>query len=86
MVQETQDTVFPSRRRRHFRGYRRFKVILLALGITGMVIGLGLTGGYFLHQNLKLAKFGCIYVLVSLILLGLRGIMTYLKQSKTNTR
>jgi len=84
MAQEIQDMVFPARRRRHFKGYRRFKVILLALGLAGIVLGIGLMGGYIVHHNMKLVKIGSIYVLVSLVLLGLRGIMVYVKHSRSN--
>jgi len=66
-----------SRRRRHFSGYRRFKVIFLALGITGLVIGLGLLAGSLCQENIKLCKLGVIYVTTSLVLLGFRGIMIY---------
>ena len=69
------------RRRRHFRGYRRVKVVLLALGIAGLVLGLMLMGWYVLRGNVKLLNIGVVYVLASVVVLGLRGVMVYVGRS-----
>lgn len=69
-----------SRKRRHFKGYRRFKVVLLSLGIAGLVLGLGLIGACFMFGHRKLLDFGLIYVFSSLVLLGLRGIIIYMRR------
>ena len=75
----TADTVHTNnhKRRRRFKGYRRIKVVLLALGLAGLALGFSLAGGYLFHGNVKLLKIGVIYVLVSMVVLGLRGIMIY---------
>ena len=88
VVQDNQMTVkipevrHQSRRRRHFRGYRRFKVVLFALGIAGLVLGLIMIGWYALRGNEKLLNMGVLYVLASLAVFGLRGIMVYLGQTR----
>ncbi len=70
-------------RRRHFRGYRRLKVVLFAVGVAGLLIGLLLVGSSVLSGNDKLLKIGIIYVCVSLAVVGLRGIVTYLGSSRS---
>ena len=76
-----QDMQYQPRKRRHFRGYRRLKVVLLAVGVAGLFLGLFLLCWYALSGNIKLLNIGIIYVLVSLIVVGLRGIMVYLGRS-----
>ena len=73
-----------SRRRRHFRGYRRFKVVLLALGITGLAVGAMLLGWYALRGNVKLLYVGIFYLFASIILLGVRGVIAYLGQLRND--
>jgi len=76
------DVQYQQRRRRYFRGYRRVKVVFFAVGITGLVIGLFLLGWYALSGHVKLLNMGVIYVLVSLIVIGLRGIIVYFSRSQ----
>ena len=73
-----------SRRRRRFKGYRRFKVVLLSLGIAGLILGGALISSCFMFGHRKLLDFGIIYVLVSLVLLGLRGILIYIKRASSS--
>jgi uncharacterized ion transporter superfamily protein YfcC len=74
-----------SRRRRHFPGYRRVKVMLLALGVAGLVLGFGITAWFALYRNATLIMIGIIYMLVSAVLLGLRGIIIYMGRPRNNT-
>jgi hypothetical protein len=57
-------------------------VILLALGLAGLVLGFVLMSSYMFTRNVKLLDLGVIYVIVSLIVLGLRGIMVYVGHSR----
>ncbi|MDD4871698.1 MAG: hypothetical protein PHR77_14160 [Kiritimatiellae bacterium] len=82
MTTDVPETNQYSRKRRHFRGYRHLKVILLALGLAGLILGLGMAGGYIFHKNVKLLNLGLVYMIISLIVLGLRGIMVYLGRSR----
>jgi hypothetical protein len=82
MTTESNQDMQYQRRRRHFRGYRRVKVVLLAVGIAGLFLGLFLLCWYAMSGNVKLFNIGIIYVLVSLIVIGLRGIIVYLGRSQ----
>lgn len=77
-----QDMQCQPRRRRRFRGYRRLKVVFFAVGIAGLLIGLFLLAWYALSHNVKLLNLGTVYVLVSLVVLGLRGIIVYLGRAQ----
>jgi hypothetical protein len=78
-----QDICSQPRRRKHFRGYRRLKVVLFAIGIAGLLIGLLLVGSSALSGNDKLFRIGIIYVFVFLAVIGLRGIITFLGSSRS---
>ncbi len=60
------------------RSYRQVRQVLLAFGMAGLVMGIGLVGVFGFKRNFKLAGVGAIYVLVATLLLGIRGVLTYL--------
>lgn len=60
------------------RSYRQVRQVLLAFGMAGLVIGIGLIGYFGFKRNLKLAGVGAVYVLVATLLLGVRGVLTYI--------
>ncbi len=68
------------------RSYRQVRQVLLAFGMAGLIMGIGLVGFFGFKRNLKLAGVGAIYVLVSTFLLGVRGVLTYIGDSNRQRR
>lgn len=68
------------------RSYRQLRQILLAFGTAGLVLGLGLIGFFGFRGNYKLAAVGLIYVLVAGLLLGIRGVLTYISEINRQRR
>ncbi len=64
-------------RRKRMRSYRDVKHFLWAFSIAGFVIGCGLMGWFGLHGHWQLAKVGLVYVLISALLFGIRGIIEH---------
>lgn len=68
------------------RSYRQVCQVLLAFGMAGLVLGIGLVGFFGFNRNLKLAGVGAIYVLVAALLLGIRGVLTYVGEINRKRR
>jgi small-conductance mechanosensitive channel len=65
-------------RKSKMHSYRQLRQVLLAFGLAGLVMGMGLIGYFGFKRNVTLAGVGAVYVLVSMLLLGLRGVLTYM--------
>lgn len=68
------------------RSYRQVRQVLLAFGMAGLVMGIGLVGFFGFKRNFKLAGVGAIYVLVATLLLGVRGVLTYIGEINRQRR
>ncbi len=68
------------------RSYRQVRQVLLAFGMAGLVMGIGLIGFFGLKRDFKLAGFGAAYVLVAMLLLGIRGVLTYIGEINRQRR
>lgn len=68
------------------RSYRQVRQVLLAFGMAGLVMGVGLVGYFGFKRNFKLAGVGAVYVLVSMLLLGVRGVLTYIGEINRQRR
>lgn len=66
--------------------YRQVRQLLLAFGVAGLVLGIGLIGFFGFKRNLKLAGVGAAYVLVAMLLLGIRGVLTYIGEINRQRR
>ena len=68
------------------RSYRQVRQVLLAFGMAGLVMGIGLIGHFGFKRNWQLTGVGAIYVLVATLLLGIRGVLTYLGEINRQRR
>lgn len=68
------------------RSHRQLRQTLLAFGIAGLTLGLGLMIFYGLKRDVKLASVGLIYVLVALSLLGIRGVLNHIAEVNRHRR
>ncbi len=68
------------------RSYRQVRQVLLAFGMAGLVMGIGLIGFFGFKRDFKLAGFGAAYVLVAMLLLGIRGVLTYIGEINRQRR
>jgi hypothetical protein len=60
-------------------------MLLLCLGLSGLLLGTGLTlGGYFLQGNTKLLTIGIGYILASAALLAIRGAIIVIRQIRSH--
>lgn len=59
------------------RSYRKAIQMLLVFGTAGMALGVGLVVFYAVKKNIFLVKVGLVYVLVSTLLLGIRGVLLH---------
>lgn len=66
--------------------YRQVRQVLLAFGMAGLLIGIVLIGLFGFRRNFKLAGIGAVYVLMSMLLLGIRGVLTYLGEINRQRR
>jgi len=57
------------RRRVRFRSSRKFRLYLLALGVAGLAVGIGLVGAYLINHKTTMALLGGAYIFGSLSLL-----------------
>ncbi len=73
-------------RKSKMRSYRQVRQVLLAFGMAGLIMGIGLIGYFGFKRNFKLAGVGAAYVLVSMLLLGIRGVLTYLGEINRERR
>jgi uncharacterized membrane protein YuzA (DUF378 family) len=66
--------------------YRQVRQVLLAFGMAALVIGIGLIGFFGFRRDFKLAGVGAAYVLVAMLLLGIRGVLAYLGEINRQRR
>lgn len=66
--------------------YRQVRQVLLAFGMAGLVMGIGLIGFFGYKRDFKLAGVGAVYVLVAMLLLGIRGVLTYIGEVNRQRR
>ncbi len=66
--------------------YRQVRQVLLAFGVAGLVIGIGLIGFFGFKRDFKLAGVGAVYMLVAMLLLGIRGVLTYIGEVNRQRR
>ncbi len=59
------------------RSYRKAKLFLWAFAMAGLMLGLGMVGWFGLKGNWQLARVGVVYVLVSGVLFGVRGVLAH---------
>lgn len=65
------------KRKKRMRSYRKTKLFLWAFAVASLVLGLGLAGWFGVRGNWRLARVGIVYVLVSGVLFGVRGVLAY---------
>ncbi len=68
------------------RSYRQTRQMLLVFGMAGLVMGIGLMAVFGLKKNLLLVGVGAIYVLTAMLLLGIRGVLTYVGEINRQRR
>jgi hypothetical protein len=68
------------------RSYRKAKLFLWAFGSAGFILGVGLTGWFGLRGDWRLTGVGVFYILVSLILFGVRGVLVHLDDERKRKR
>jgi membrane protein implicated in regulation of membrane protease activity len=73
-------------RKKRMRSYRKAKLFLWAFGSAGLALGLGLFAWFGLQRNWQLAGVGFAYILVSLILFGIRGVLVHLDDDRKRRR
>jgi len=73
-------------RKTKMRSYRQLRQVLLAFGMAGLVMGIGLIVFFGFQRHLKLAGVGVIYVLVSVLMLGIRGVLTHIGEINRQRR
>jgi hypothetical protein len=83
VMEPDQDNAVRRKHRRH--SFRRLKMVLLCLGVSGLVMGILLAlYGYFLQNHTRLLAVGIGYILLSLALLGIRGAITVIRQIRSH--
>lgn len=55
---------------------------MLALGLAGLVIGVSFFITSMLTWNKKMQMLGIIYILLSMALLGIRGVLIYIAEER----
>ncbi len=73
-------------RKSKIRSYRKPRQILLVCGVTLLVLGMVLTGVFLVKSNQRLVQVGMIYILLSALLLALRGILAYMDELSKQRR
>lgn len=73
-------------RKTKMRSYRQLRQVLLAFGMAGLVMGIGLIVFFGFQRHLKLAGVGVIYMLVSVLILGIRGVLTHIGEINRQRR
>lgn len=66
-----------SHRRKSFRASRSLRFYLLSLGLTALVIGLGLFVYGHTRANVRVKSFALVYCAVAVVTLGLRQAMRF---------
>ncbi len=66
--------------------WKKLRQFLLAFGMAGIAIGVGLCVFYGCQGNMLLLGVGFTYVLVSLSVLGARGILIHLDEARKQSR
>ena len=64
-------------RKKRMRSYRKAKLFLWAFAMAGLALGVALIGWFGMHGNWHLARVGVVYVLVSGVLFGIRGVLAH---------
>jgi len=73
-------------RKKKMRSYRKIMQFLWAFGMAGLGLGSILVGWFGLKHQWKLAAWGIVYILVAVILLGIRNILAYLDNERKRKR
>ncbi len=73
-------------RKKRMRSYRKAKLFLWAFAMAGLTLGLGLVGWFGLKGNWHLARVGAVYVLVSGVLFGIRGVLAHHDADRKRSR
>lgn len=64
------------------RSYRKLKQFLWAFGVAGLGLGSLMLLWFGAHRRWKLAAWGLVYILVAVILLGIRNIIVAVDHSR----
>jgi hypothetical protein len=55
---------------------------VLAMGVAGVTIGIGMLGGAYASGNVRLGMAGAVYFLCSSAMLGFRGVLIYIDEER----
>ena len=69
-------------RKKRMRSYRKIMHFLWAFGITGLVLGIGIITWFGLKRHEAIMMLGVLYTLCSIILLGIRGILSHMDHGR----
>lgn len=69
-------------RKKRMRSYRKIMQFLWAFGLAGLALGVILIGWSGLQCHWKMVLLGIIYALTSIILLGVRGILSHIDHDR----
>ena len=68
------------------RSFRQTRQLLLVVGTTGLTLGTGLAVFFLLRRNMMLVRVGIVYILLSAMLLGIRGVLGHLDELNKRRR
>lgn len=68
------------------RSYRLARQMLLVVGVTALTLGVGLVVFFLVKKNMMLVRVGVVYILTSMILLSIRGVLTHLDELNKRRR
>ncbi len=68
------------RRAVKMRSHRTARQMLMVFGTSGLLLGISLVGYCTLRRNGFLIRVGGVYILVSTLLLGIRGVLAHVDE------
>jgi fatty acid desaturase len=74
------------KRKKRMRSYRKAKLFLWAFAMAGLGLGVALIGWFGMRGNWHLARVGVVYVLVSGVLFGVRGVLAHHDDARKRRR
>jgi hypothetical protein len=84
MVRDGEKTVVW--RRKPVRNSRSLRLVLLGIGLAGLAIGICLVPMAFSKDHAMLGRIGVVYVLASLAVLSVRGVLARVHEMKRGQR